>query len=314
MKKIIFVWLLVGALIFSACSTETSKVAHVDNEIEFADDLGRVVCIKEPQRTAAMLGSFAQIWQLAGGEVCATASDAWDDLGLELAEDTVNLGGTVSQSLELLLAAKPDFILASTNTRQNLEWKDTLESIGIPVAYFDVSDFEDYLRMLDICTDITGRKDLYEENGSKVKEEIEEILERNREYFSDQEAPRILSMTASASFVKAKNSENNVLGTMLKNMGCVNIADSDKVLLENLSMEHILISDPDYIFIAQRGDNEEGMRQYVEQMMMEHPVWKQLSAVKNGRVYFMEKRLFSLKPNHQWAEAYRILEEILRND
>ncbi len=314
MKKCILAWLFICSLLFSACSTETSKVAHVDNEIEFTDDLGRVVRVKEPQRTAAMLGSFAQIWQLAGGEVCATASDAWDDLGLTLAEDTVNLGGTVSQSLELLIGAKPDFILASTNTRQNLEWKDTLEAIGIPVAYFDVSDFEDYLRMLDICTDITGRKELYEENGSKVKEEIEEILERNHQYFSDREAPRILSMTASASFVKAKNSENNVLGTMLKNMGCVNIADSDKVLLENLSMEHILISDPDYIFIVQRGDNEEGMRQYVEQMLMEHPVWKQLTAVKNGRVYFMEKRLFSLKPNHQWAEAYRILEEILRND
>ena len=37
-----------------------------------------------------------------------------------------------------------------------------LTEAGVTVAYFDVSDFDAYLQMLDICTDITGRKDLYE--------------------------------------------------------------------------------------------------------------------------------------------------------
>ena len=44
---------------------------------------------------------------------------------------------------------------------------------------------------------------------------------------------------------------------------------------------------------------------------MEHPVWSQLSAVKNDRVYIMDKNLYSLKPNHRWGEAYELLEEIL---
>ena len=42
----------------------------------FTDDLGREVTIDKPQRAAALLGSFADIWYLAGGEVIASADDA----------------------------------------------------------------------------------------------------------------------------------------------------------------------------------------------------------------------------------------------
>jgi iron complex transport system substrate-binding protein len=79
-------------------------------------------------------------------------------------------------------------------------------------------------------------------------------------------------------------------------------------------LEHILVSDPEYIFFVQRGDDEVGMKKYVQQFLMDNPAWSELTAVKNGRVYFMEKNLFNLKPNHRWGEAYEIMEEILANE
>ena len=48
---------------------------------------------------------------------------------------------------------------------------------------------------------------------------------------------------------KVKNSENSVLGEMLAALGCVNIADSDASLLEELSMEAILAADPELSLI-----------------------------------------------------------------
>ena len=276
----------------------------------FLDALGRRVVVQEPKRAACLLGSFAQVWQLAGGQVIATADDAWDDLNLELPEDCVNLGNTKELSLELLLSAKPDFILASANTRQNLEWKDTLEATGIPTAYFDVSDFDDYLYLLKLSTDITGRSDLYEKHGLAVQAQINAVLEKAKARGT---APSVLCMRASATMVTVKNSQDNVLGEMLHSLGCVNIADSDADLLENLSLESILAADPDFIFIVQRGDNEAGMREYVETMMRENPAWQQLTAVKEGRLFFMDKNLYNLKPNHRWGEAYEKLEAILEN-
>ena len=100
---------------------------------------------------------------------------------------------------------------------------------------------------------------------------------------------------------------------MLADLGCINIADSDATLLENLSIERILEADPNFIFVVQQGDNAEGTREYVRSFLQEHPAWAQLTAAKNDNVHFMEKRLFGLKPNHRWAEAYTIVEEILSN-
>ncbi len=301
--------LLALLMLFTFASCGSAQDAAEDassSAVTFTDSLDRTVTVENPQRVAALLGSFAQIYMLAGGEVIATADDAWDDLGLDLPAEAVNLGNTKSLSLEALLAAQPDFILASTNTRQNVEWRDTLESIGIPVAYFDVSNFEDYLALLKICTDITGRADLYELHGTAVADEIAAVKEKART-----DSPTVLSMVASASAVHAKNSEGNVLGEMLRDMGCVNIADSNEMLLENLSIEYIVQCDPDYIFFVQRGDDEEGMRAYVEELLGSNPAWNSLTAVQEGRVYFMEKNLFNLKPNHRWGEAYEKLETIL---
>ena len=306
--KLLSLFLLVSLL--CGCAGPGAAEAEPGWEFAFTDDLGRTVVVREPKRVACLLGSFAQVWQLAGGAVIATADDAWEDLGLDLSEDCVNLGNTKELSLELLLASRPDFILASANTRQNLEWMETLESVGIPTAYFDVADFEDYLRLLKLCTDITGRADLYEANGTAVEKQINAVLERAAARGT---SPTVLSMRASASMITVKNSRDNVLGEMLKRLGCVNIADSEESLLENLSLEIILEADPDFIFLVQRGDDRAGMRDYVENMMTENPAWQQLTAVKEGRVYFMEKNLYNLKPCSRWGEAYEKLEEILEN-
>jgi len=303
--------LLILCLLFTACGVSTTPTAE---GMTFTDDLGRTVSVEQPQRVAALLGSFAQIWMLAGGEVCATADDAWDDLALNLSADTVNLGGTKALNLELLLAARPDFILASANTRQNLEWQDTLNATGIPVAYFDVSDFDDYLQLLKLCTMITGRSDLFEKHGTAVQAQIDAVLAQSRQRLEHTEPPTVLCMRASASSITVKNSKDNVLGEMLHSLGCVNIADSDESLLEQLSIERILQADPDHIFFVQRGDDDVGTQANIRQLLEGDPAWGQLTAVQEGRVWFMDKALYNLKPNHRWGEAYEQLEAILTNE
>ena len=144
--------------------------------------------------------------------------------------------------------------------------------------------------------------------------EIQAVIARSKLRLQKEAAPKVLFLRASASAVHVKNSEGVILGDMLKNLGCVNIADSDATLLENVSIERILEADPDHIFVVQQGDNATGTREYVRQFLEEHPAWAQLTAVKNGRVHFMEKRLFGLKPNHRWGQAYAIVEDILNNE
>jgi len=300
--------IIVLLLVLSGCGKEADIKS---NTVTFTDALDRTVTVeKAPETVATLIGSFADIWVLSGGEVSATTEEAWEDFDLEL--DAVNLGNAHSQSAEKLLSISPDFVIASAKTASNLEMCEILENADIPVAYFDVDDFEGYLDMLDICTDITGRKDLYNENGLKLKEKIDSL----KQEFSNLNLPEkekiVLLLRASSTSVKAKGSSGTVLGEMLSDLGLKNIADNDKNILENLSLESIVKFNPHHIFIVPMGNDEGKSLKNFQNLLEENPVWQSLDAVKSKRVYHMDKKLFNLKPNGRWAEAYEVLVEMFR--
>jgi len=165
--------------------------------------------------------------------------------------------------------------------------------------------------MLDICTDITGRKDLFDQNGLEIKKSIEGIKEDFLQKEIPDEKKTYLFLRASAGYIRAKGSKGTVLGEMLSDLGFVNIADSDTALLEDLSIESILLADPYRIFIVQVGDNRTAVEENIKRMMEEAPAWQSLSAVKENRLHSLDKRLFNLKPNALWGKAYETLCKLL---
>ena len=299
----------VAVLTLVACKPTSGPTG--EDTITFTDALGREVSVgKHPERVAALLGSFADVWMLAGGDVCAAPEDAWEDFGLEL-DGAVNIGGAHSPSLELLVSSRPDLVLASASTASHVDMKDALTSMGITVVYFDVDNFEDYLYMLRVCTDLTERTDLYEQNGLAIQNEINEIKAQYAKADVQEESRRILLLRAASSFVKAKGSRGTILGEMLKDMGGINIADDDASLLENLSVEAVIAQEPYHIFVVTMGNDPEAAEASLQNMMKENPAWGTLEAVKQGRLHVMDKTLFNLKPNARWAESYGILYERL---
>ncbi len=305
------IYILIATVVLTQFASCYRDLTFEDADaVVFTDALGREVIVeKKPVRVAALIGSFAEIWQLAGGTLCAASEDAWDDFGLYMG-DAVDLGGAHSPSLELLLASDPELVLASASTASNVALCEILESAGMTVAYFDVDNFDDYLNMLKICTEINGRAELYERNGLELKAKIDEIKQKYSESDMDDGQRRVLLLRASSGFVKAKGSYGTVLGEMLADMGCVNIADSDKTILEDLSIESIIASEPYHIFVATMGDYE-AARYSLEKMIEESPAWSTLEAVKEGRLHIMDKRLFNMKPNGRYAEAYEVLYDTL---
>ena len=161
--------------------------------------------------------------------------------------------------------------------------------------------------MLKVCTDITGRADCYEQNGLQVQKQIEAVCESAE----GKEAQTVLYMRATGVSCKVKGSEGTVLGEMLADLGCVNIADSETSLLEELSMEAILAADPDRIFIVMQGSDAEKVQKTLDELVLSNPAWQQLTAVQEGRVHYMDQTLYNLKPNARWGEAYEGLAEIL---
>ena len=292
-------------------NTNNANSADAWKPVTVTDDLGRSVAIdQEPKRVAVITGSYADVWLLAGGTMAATVNDAWEDFDLDLGPEVKNLGKYNAVSTEMLFSAEADLVIASSNTKKHVELKDTLEAAKVPVLYFEINEFSDYLRMLKACTDITGRPDLYEKNGTKIQAQIEKIKASAAEAAKTSGAPKVLYIRAAASGIHAKGSAGTVLGPMLKDLGCINIADGSE-LLDKLSMEMIIKEDPDMIFIVQQGSDDEGTKKTISETLTSNPAWSGLKAVKEGRVYYLEKSLYHFKPNARWAEAYEKLEKII---
>lgn len=289
-------------------ASSTAEAAQ-GTTLTFTDDLDREVTVPvEPQRVAVLLGSYADVWCLAGGtdSIVAAANDAWTDFDLDLGEDVANLGSLMEPSLEELIASQPDLVIASSNTTSNVELLSSLEELGIPTIYFGVNSFDDYLEMLDVCTQITGHTENYQTYGLDVQAQVEKAKERN-----DGSAPTVLLLRSASTSCKVKNSKGTVLGEILADLGAVNIADSDESLLEDLSMERIIADDPDYIFVVFQGSDQDAAQKTLDAALTSNPAWDTLSAVQNGNFYIMEKELYHLKPNARWGEAYQKVADIL---
>lgn len=318
MRRRVFASVLFLAVLLAACGGQgeppaQSQPADASSEagkVAFTDALGQEFSIDPPRRAAVMIGSFADMWVLAGGEdvLAATANDAWESYGLDLGEETVNIGSPMKPNVELVLGAEPDLIIASSLSPSNLELKETFDRAGIPAAYFDVSSFQDYLDLLDLFTRLTGHPENFETYGTAVKAQVDGAIQRRAVY---DWLPDVLTIQVSGSSVKVKNSEDNVLGPMLKELGCENIADRDGSLLEDLSLEAVLQADPDFIFAVYHGTDEAAAQANLEETLLSNPAWASLSAVEGGRFHILERRMFSLKPNALWGDAYEQLADIL---
>ena len=313
----LFTVLAAAVLLLTACapgegdaSAPTSSAGveqSAQGTCSFTDSLGNTVELEQPpKRVAALLGSYAETWLLAGGEVVAVTQDAYDERGLELPEDTVNLGANQQPDLEALFAAEPDLVLLTPDLDGQMGLKDSLAAAGIPAAWFKVETFDDYLNMLKICTDLTGRSDLYQKNGLDIQSGIDAAIAS----VPEGEGPTVLLLRAYSSGVRAKNSDS-IAGAMLKDLGAVNIADSNSGLLEDLQMESILAADPEFIFVTTMGASQEAALKSLDELLHSDPAWQTLTAVKEGRVEVLPKDLFHYKPNARWGESYQMLAELM---
>ena len=320
MMRRLFIVLAAAMILLSACapgggeastSAPTTSSAGAEQSAQgtctFTDSLGNTVELEQPpKRVAALLGSYAETWLLAGGEVVAVTQDAYDERGLELPEDTVNLGANQQPDLEALFAAEPDLVLLTPDLDGQMGLRDSLEAAGIPAAWFKVETFDDYLNMLKICTDLTGRSDLYQKNGLDIQSEMDAAIAS----VPEGEAPTVLLLRAYSSGVRAKNSDN-IAGAILKDLGAANIADSDSGLLEDLQMESILAADPEFIFVTTMGASQEAALESLDELLHSDPAWQTLTAVKEDRVEVLPKDLFHYKPNARWGESYQMLAELM---
>ncbi len=298
--------LLLLLMILTGCAPAAQPAVG----LTFVDDAGISVTVPpQPKKVAVLFSSFAEVWQLAGGEVSVTVAESVERGFAPETAVLVDGGAGKHIDLELLVAQEPDFVLCSADVEAQSQCAAALNAAGIPTAQMRVECFADYLRLLRLCCDLTGNGEAYAQYGTAVQARVDAILAETHDT-----APRVLFLRAGsgAGSTKAKQAGDHFAAAMLQELGAENLADSVPVLLDGLSLEAILLADPDQIFISTMGDAA-AAQSYVESLFAQEG-WRELRAVQSGRYHFLPKELFHYKPNARWAEAYDRLAALLYDD
>lgn len=298
-----------------------AEAAEVAFPVTLTDDAGREVTVSSLERVVVCMGSFAKTWQLAGGSLVGTTADALADYELEGAENIASVGDFTAPNLEQILALDPTLVIMSAASAgrggqsSQTDLVEPLASAGVPVLTFKVTLFGDYLRMLRACCDLTGRNDLYYENGLATRDRIDEVLAAAAQARSEsgEEAPTCLIMTTYSGGTRVLNSSTQS-GAAAADLGAVNLADQNPSLLKDYSLESVVALDPKFIFVMAMGNDPEAAERALKEQTEDNPAWAGLTAVSEGRFITLDPELFQYKPLEAWDEMYRTMAKNLYGD
>lgn len=303
------------------------EVTVSDDSVTFKDatstDGSTVTVKKNPGKVVNLYGSFTTLWYEAGGTVIGciggNSSQALyvEYIGRDITtDDGMTVVATSSSGkrwdTENIISLKPDLIICSTAMSGYSTINGPATEAGIRVIAVNYDDFSDYLKWFKVFCNLSGHAELWDSVAMKALNDVVDVLCE----IPDGNAPRVFSMFSNAKALEA-NTSMTVVGGMIGAMKAHNIVDDwenaagDDRLTINL--ETVFAANPDIIIIQCHAGTDVA-REQVEATYGDNPVWQSLNAVKNGKVFYLEKSLFHNKPNSRFAVAYQKLAEILYPD
>lgn len=186
------------------------------------------------------------------------------------------VGGFASPDLERVVAAEPDLVLASAiHTKVALA---ELERRGLRVLVVDAKDVRGVLDRIELVGKATGRQKEAETLAGQMRARVEAVESRLagvkpvRVFY---ELSPSLHTAGSGTFVD----------DMIRLAGGSNIAAQAGQGWLQLNQESLFVLDPEVILLA---DHAAGQ---TPEQAMDRPGWKQITAVKMGRVFSVDPNL-----------------------
>jgi iron complex transport system substrate-binding protein len=263
------------------------------------DDAGRTVAVDAPATRIVSLVPSVTDLIVALGEadrlLLRTAYDA-DPRVAHLP----SLGHSLAASVESLVAMRPDLVIQSTS----LDPADgpPLDRIGLPVYETDVQSVAGIGRTLERLGVLLG----LEERADSMWRAIAGGLERIRTEVAGRPRPTVLYLIwPSPPSVAGPGS---FIDEIISAAGGRNAFGDAEVEWPVVSLESIVVRDPDYIVLGDGGPDGRRYRQ-----IEDAPGWRDLSAVREGRIVRVESNLFD-RPGPRVVEAALLLASALHPD
>lgn len=292
--------------LFTGCSSNSQQTINdtsqnIQNDIVVNDEN-----IKISVASIAISQILAEMDQEIVGR--PTTKLALPDRYLEVEE----IGSSFSPDFEKVLAVGTELLIGDSLFKEKID--ATAKQYGIDTFYIDTSTYESFLFGIDEL----GRKIGKEEEATNIIARFQEPLNNLKDINKDLKVAIIFGTSESNMLA----TEDTYVGSLIKALGLKNvvteITGSTSLSSEvhetnssyvNLNLEQLLQNQPDVILRFGHGNIEEANRAF-EKLFNENPAWKNLEAVKNGKIYDLDPNIFGSSANNHVDEALRQLGEI----
>lgn len=292
--------------LFTGCSSNSQQTINdtsqnIQNDIVVNDEN-----IKISVASVAISQILAEMDQEIVGR--PTTKLALPERYLEVEE----IGSSFSPDFEKVLAVGTELLIGDSLFKEKID--ATAKQYGIDTFYIDTSTYESFLFGIDEL----GRKIGKEEEATNIIARFQEPLNNLKNINKDLKVAIIFGTSESNMLA----TEDTYVGSLIKALGLKNvvteITGSTSLSSEvnetnssyvNLNLEQLLQNQPDVILRFGHGNIEEANRAF-EKLFNENPAWKNLEAVKNGKIYDLDPNIFGSSANNHVDEALMQLGEI----
>ncbi len=245
----------------------------------FTDDMGRAVTIDTiPQRIVSHVPPITEtLFALGLGDRVAGVSDYCDFP--EDAKLKPSIGDYFNPSIENIVALDPDLVLTDGHS-ENINQLGELDP-PIPFIVVDPTDVDGIFQSIELVGKVTGverdARRLIDAMGKSMSEVVSVVKGAPR--------ARVLyvidASDLSSTWTAGPGSFVDALITMA---GGENIAARAPSSWVQLSIEEIVSADPEIIILPAK----HGTAFTLPEVLKEHLVWREITAVKQGGVYIIE--------------------------
>lgn len=201
------------------------------------------------------------------------------------------IGDMLNLNFEKIVELKPDLIFMTVegNTK---ELYDKLKGLGFQVYVTNPRNLNDIITAIKNLGIILNRERKADSLVSSIKDNLTKIASKN---FQRQRAMFVVSI--SPLIIAGKNT---FINEIMEKVNLENISPKNSISsYPMISREEVLIKNPDVIIIP-------SSKYKTKEILRIYPEWKNLSAVKNRKIMFVDPDLF-LRPGPRFIDAIKFL-------
>ena len=300
--------IVLSAMLLAVMLTGTAQsiVSEDSGKIVYRQENGEEVTLKKhPKRTVIGYGSFAKVWDLAGGTAVGVPKLKEKDALPPSMQKLPVTGLPTVPNPEKIALVKPDLVLLSCKLTRHQAVASLMRQSGVDAVCVTYNNYHDFNALLDFFCRLNGKTIRQLPAAAKVTADVEAVCVSVK----GRKAPHCAIVFASAAGFSLESDRTNT-GVMVKMLGAENILKKSSRPRMSFSYEQLLLDDPDVIFIIMMGSHKM-LREKFRKEFMSQPAWQELKAAKSGRVHFLPTELFLYLPGPDYPKAFQYLKKLL---